>query len=405
MILTLDRTWTRLGLRLQQAGAWVADRLGGWCWIVLLAGLPWALPNWLFFGGKQHLWEACALWAQMGLLATFGVAAWRGIQTPRNLALAAYLLFAASNQLWMLIELKQQFGAVPDMVVQGALHLTVLLLAWLSATTLWTPAFLPRLLKAVAISGCLMMSYSVAQWMGFDPLFSGRDLPEGQELFHGMLGNSSHYGAYLALLAPCLWLQRGRVWRGWSLLNALLLWPASSTAAVVSYLGAGLVWAWRRSPRLGLALSMAAVLVLGIGSQTSWANFSGRQQAWAAYWPHFTEGRPWRGMSLGYVWLRSRQAQQEERTLKVWRYTHSEPYQLAIEQGVVGLGFLGLMVLAWTRRAARIWRTPVGGTLTAIMVAFLLNSLVNFPAHLWALGSFGFVAYAGVYVLSRESTT
>lgn len=379
--------------------------LGGGLWGLLLAGLPWAMPNWLFFGGKQHLWDACALWAQMGILVTFAVACWQGIKAPRNLALAAYLLFAAGNQLWMLVELKRQFGPVPDMVVQGALHLTVVVLAWLSATTLWTPTVLRRLLTAIAWSGCVMMTYSAAQWYGWDPLFSGRDLPPGQELVHGMLGNSSHYGAYLAFLAPCLWLQRGKVWRGWSLLNAVLLWPAGSTAAVLAYLGAGLVWAWRRSTRLGFALSLAALLVVAAGSQTSWANFSGRQQAWASYWPHLAEGRPWTGMTLGYVWLRSRQAQQEERTLKVWRYTHSEPFQVAIEQGVIGLALLGWVLLAWALHARQLWTHPLGPTLIAMMVAFLLNCLVNFPAHLWALGMFGFVAYAGIFVLTDEPTS
>lgn len=88
--------------------------------------------------------------------------------------------------------------------------------------------------------------------------------------------------------------------------------------------------------------------------------------------------------------------------LSTWRHVHNEFFQVAIEYGVIGLIFIFWMIRDCIREVIRLPKTPLVVTLSAILLALGVNSLVNFPVHLWVTGSYALVAYCGLRVVEAE---
>ena len=85
-----------------------------------------------------------------------------------------------------------------------------------------------------------------------------------------------------------------------------------------------------------------------------------------------------------------------------WGHLHNEFYETFLEQGAIGLGLVGWALWDSICQIPKILTSPLGIALSGLWMAFLLNSLLNFPAHLWVLASFGLLAYSGIYRLAVE---
>ena len=70
-----------------------------------------------------------------------------------------------------------------------------------------------------------------------------------------------------------------------------------------------------------------------------------------------------------------------------------------LEQGIIGVGLLTWLVIHTFRQAWQLRTHPTGLVLGSVFVAFVMNSVYHFPAHLWALGVWGLLALCGLEVL------
>ena len=153
---------------------------------------------------------------------------------------------------------------------------------------------------------------------------------------------------------------------------------------------------------MGGALTLITIFFIHSGQ---YLNLQGRWEAWAEYWRLYKHGgREITGLGLG--WTFSYALANPEGPLRVghqmWRHVHNEWFQVLIEQGVVGLGLIGWIVASWFKRWQALPITSLKWTLGGIMLVFLLATLTSFPLHLWGLGMFVLIAYAGTFVVERR---
>lgn len=378
-------------------------------WSILLAGLPFAhfLSKNLVVSYGLDPWHAQTTWMQAGLLALWGGSGGRARALPANRPFPAWLAWTAGITLyaWTVRVSQQQY---PLALALPMLHLAFLWLFYTLAVGTWTEAVRTTCWRALAWATVVVVAYGWVQVAHLDQFYLNIDqrVPEADVLV-GTIGNPSHFGAHLALCWPFVLAQKG--W-GWRLLDAalvgLLALTRSSSGCAAAWLLLTLTLAWRHPAqrrRLWAGSGLLAAMVLGWLALThpAWLSLQGREGAWPAIWKTWiVEGRSLTGWGLGE--LHTASAAITSGPLYKWRHAHCEPLQVWMETGAVGLGLVGWAVVDWGRHVRQLPKTPELGLFVALGAAFAVISLVSFPAHLWLLGSFGLIAYAGVYRLAQE---
>lgn len=379
-------------------------RWGEFGWVLFLAGLPWS-P---FLTRPIDLWHSQATWAHGWLIILTVGAIARGIRSFSNHPLAAWVLWSGLSWLLNWYHVMRQERLYPYATLMPWLHVIAIGCFYLAACTWWTRQTLTTLIRWVAISGTVSVLYGYLQLMNLDQFFTNREaiLVNGintyRDVIVGMVGNTSHYAAFLAFLIPC-WIAQRQWWARMTAIGAAgLILLAHSTGALVALAGSGLMlaWAWRRW--LGVTLLIAAiplgVLLLYL---PEWSQDHGRFAISQHFWSIF-QTHPITGMGLGWVMEQSRIV--TDPLLKSWRHLHNEFFQVALEQGLIGCSLVLWGLFHAFRRAWAVRQDRLAQTCAAILLAVTLNSLVNWPTHLWVLGSLGLMAYCGIYIVESDAT-
>ena len=374
--------------------------------MICLAGLPFAN----FLDRRVDPWHGQNAWLHgwMVLLGAWSLAGSQR-QTRGNPPLAWWLIWVLGCGWWTFIQTIAQNKEYSLVVLMPLVHMLIIALAYQAAQRCWTADGLTRLITAICVSCAVMMGYSFLQMANLDQFFVSIDKQSPHDLVVGTVGNPSHFSAYLAFCLPLLLLQRGWGWRmltgvNVGLLSYLVIVNASVGGAISAW--AALLWcAWHWNRRWVVGLIVVALAAVGYaGWHPALLNPQGRWQAWAAFWHIFSDprGHPITGFGPGFVLHLSQTITSHSSPIFQWRHVHQEYFQIAIEYGIIGLGLTIWALWDWAQTIRRLPKTPLVVALGGVWVAFLTNSLVSWPAHLWVLGSFGVLAYAGIYALRNE---
>lgn len=366
-------------------------------WLMVLAGLPFAV----FLNTNAPMWVCQYTWLGMGLIGLTGLWLAEGGHAPLiSLPLGVWFVWAMGRLGWMLMRpIADQLSISP--VMWPVFHLTFAILFLLVASATWTPEFLPILCRWIARSGVVVVGYSLLQWARLDQFYHPIDstLPT---IVGGVFGNPSLHGAHLSLLLPFFLLQTGWRWRSMSLVTLVLIFQTHSLAA---WAATGIVlvwWTWQTERR-----AIIGLLVLGgIGlsyllTHPADLDPSGRFSSWPAFWTMFRQ-QPILGFWTGFVLQNSLQI--TGGPLFNWRQVHNEYFQVLIEQGVLGAILLSWWLWETGQQMRRVSLSPLSVCFIGVLLAFAVNSLANFPAHLAVTASLGLTAYCGLRVLEHGAT-
>lgn len=364
-------------------------------WSVWLAGLPFA--PFLFFH-KFDLWHAQALWFQvgLGLLAVVGLADPKPSVPNRPLACWTAWVLCLTAGLWS--HLMLQTKTYPVVLLLGLGNFLLLPIFYSAFTSFWTPSRLGVLFRVLAWAGAVLVGYGLIQHAQMDPFFRNLDFGSAKEQIVGTVGNPSHFGTFLGLCLPIFLLQPERGWKYVAVIAGLLILLTDSTGAMVATAVGVAFWGWTQHPR-SRGVMLAGVLVTLVCAalmSPRFFNDGGRMENWRIYGQYIT-AQPILGHGPGFIKALSHEITYGP--LKHWRHVHCEPLQLLIEQGMVGLAAALWVTGETLKRAWRVRRSPLGACAGAMVLIFLFNSLVSFPAHLALLASLALVAVSTLWVL------
>ena len=324
------------------------------------------------------------------------------LQGVRNKPLGLLMAWWGVRTLFLWTAVVRSGQGYPVGMLPGVLHALLLVLAYFSLCQLLTPLSYALIGKWLAVSTLGLLGYGLLQLVSLDQFFTQLSPAFEGDLLVGTIGNPTHFAAQLALLSPWLWLQSGWFWKGVSVLAFLLLLLCGSTAGMLAYAAAFLVWGWHRFSSRRVLFSGVVLAGLGLFGVLSFQalNPHGRWEAWGQFYSYF-QHRPITGLGLGYVMELSK-IFVPGHPLYGWRHVHNEYFQLAIEGGVIALALVSWLIYQTGQRFARAVKTPTVVACAASLVALLVNSLLNFPLHLAGIGAYGLFAYVGLCLATPE---
>jgi O-antigen ligase/tetratricopeptide (TPR) repeat protein len=411
----------------QQASLSFLDRIQVGVLVVVAFVVP--LLMWPGLTDYNYTKTIASLVAISGLLIVWAMHAWKHnewtIRIPWPFLPAAGLILASLLSLL--------HAASGQLVVQSTVVLT-----WFASLALLTSNAIRHVRHARWILGALLASgiaaaiYGLLQYVGVLPGPAGTS---GLNAIVSTLGNRNHLGGLLLYLfyPSAIFLIRGRRWwtKALTLLAMVLLLATmilvQQTAVRISLvfvtlalIVAGFIFPVRRTIRanrrwigaLAGILVVGAALVLVIsqrtphttsGDETSWlaeqwASTSASARTWD-WWigVDMLQDHPVTGVGLGLYkvefiasradFLSTSRGQSYDKTFAHASQAHNEYVQAAAEMGIFGLVMVAatlatLAACLWrrmrrTRDAARLDLL----LLTAGILAFLIHSVVSFPAH------------------------
>lgn len=380
------------------------------CWGVFLAGLPFAHA--VIFPSNLSIWRAQTFWAQGWIVALFGMTLIYSTKSPMisNRPLGWWIVWTGLSVVWTWMTYLRNYQEHPLGLLAPSFHYLCVVFFFMAATRQWTAGMLQRLLRWIAWSGVILVGYGLLQYVGFDQFYRSMDVSATSDVLMGTLGNPTHFGTHLALLLPVFLWQPSRWWLFIAMLSTGLIVLTRSTSAVVCGYLVWIGWSLLEQKPWWMVggLGVGGTLLIGwlIRSDSSWVNPEGRLSMWSYLWQRYLDGEGKQqilGAGLGRIF------NDATRNLPGWpagwRHAHCEYLQVLIEQGVVGFGVVLWGIWDAVNRWRHLPRTGLSNALAGIGGVFLLAGAVNFPAHLWVLGSLGLVAYCGMYVLSVEPNT
>ena len=377
--------------------------LGEIGWIIFLAGLPFSQFLKVFVPINLDIWHCQAAWSQawIAILMCMGLA--NGTQrTFGNKVLAYWFSWISLWTLWSFSVGASRKEYPLDLTVAWV-HCLLLVIFYQLAIQSWNKEFLVKLIRCIAISGVIVMGYSLLQLAGLDQFFLDLDKKNNSSLV-GTIGNPSHYSAYLSMLFPLLMIQKGKQW--W-IARVACIGLLIRTVVVERCFGGitgllcGITFlAWFTDKRLFILLIVLMLSgIVWIVWTKHFPSNSGRFQVWKLFY-EWLKKIPETGLGVGFI--RTASTQITSGTLFQWRHVHNEYLQIAIEQGIIGLSLALWMVFDLAKKFYHSTKSNLSIVLAATGIVFLFNSLLNYPAHLWLLGSFGLISFCGIYVLANE---
>ncbi len=379
----------------------MARRIGQIGWCICLAGLPFA-P---FLDKKLDLWHMQTIWVQGWLVVLWALTFFSGTRrTVTNHALSIWILWIGLWSWFSWWATLREHQVYPVLSLMPVIHCLLLVLFYWTALQQWSSEVLRELFKWISYSAVILVVYGYLQLFNLDQFFaqlSGGD----KDVLVGTIGNVSHFSAYLACTVPIVLYRKGRRWK-----LAVLAYIGLFSVFLIKYKSLGGVcaaslavlwcaWFWHR--RLWIWLVLLAVIAAA--ASIYWIpdvlSSSGRIEAWVEYWQHFVKA-PITGRGPGFVMALSQKI--EVGPINHWRHVHNEYFQIALEQGLVGLGIVLWGLWRVVRLIRILPKTDELVVCVGILIAFLFNCLVNFPMHLWMVGSLGLLGYCGIYVLATE---
>jgi len=364
---------------------------------LLICILPWSN----FFFRKVDLWHAQGHFFQMGLLALFALSF---MVKPNyvqvlNKPLGIFILWVGliTGVRWMTIF--EKVSQYPLKLFLPFFNLLCFVLFYKLILEYIDEDRIKKIFKYLSYSVLLMLFYCVLQRLNLDEFFRNIDGSIPIDEFVGTIGNQSHLGGYLAIIQP-IFFSKSRL----NILSLILLWSiiifSHSASGIIIGIAVVLFYLimnkkWQQS------LLVAGLSVLGVIfaliKDVNFSSLSGRNIIWSDAFSMF-RAHPITGYGLGY-WGAQGIATGPNAT---WRHLHCEPYQYAIELGLIGL-FLIIWLIWDYFKTFRTIKTDLTIKIVSMFLGFCLLSLVSFPTHIWIVASIGMISYSFMYVIKNNS--
>ena len=376
-------------------------------WAVWLGLLPWAPFLYRLTGQTAiDLWHVQTAWFHVGLVLLGSCSLAQGWVSLPNRPLASWLLWNGlwTGWLWHVGMLKH--GVYPMPLLMGLGHLASIGVFWVVATNDLPHDTLPWLWRVLAWSAAGLVLYGVCQHLNLDQFFHDLDATVSRDQVQGTLGNPNHYGVFLAMSLPLFLSQPERWWKGLVVIALFLMSTTSSAGVWLSGSVGWLWWTWAQAPRWRWGL---LILLIGGGTLSLLLNAPevlnphGRLVTWRIMWPLLMK-QPITGFGPGFMMEASRGITDPAHPLYGWRHLHCEPYQVWLEQGLIGLGLASWVVGSALQRAWALRAHPLGAVCGAMLLAILANSCLNFPFHLAALSVWAMLAWITLWVLDEQES-
>lgn len=287
-----------------------------------------------------------------------------------------------------------------DPRIQGALHLaaahelvalSAIAAILFSRSEKWVQSFfqttlmVPLCLAAVAVAGGVLLT---------------KDVNAGVPLLH----NPSIAGSFLAIIAV-----GSNFLPIWLLCGAAIVHTGASTpllALLAGVLSRGLC----RQRRLGeprglLTLGVCGLLALCVGfvGAADAHDGNGRFPVWALVWRDFWHGPLWAklfGNGLGstplLVPLLQLDARYDPQSSRFFMYLHNDWLQLLYEAGLIGFGLSVALYLG------AVYHSRYNPRWAAMLAAYGVAMLTNFPLHQPLLALLGIVLLGGAYLEEKR---
>lgn len=370
-------------------------------WLMCLAGLPVSLMLGREICHLQlDLWHMQTAWMQGWIIVLWAGLMDEGRHFPKSIPLMELITWIGLCAWWGNMETSSMTQKYAVGLLMPLWHLMFIVMAYQAAVGWWTVRTLTAIFTVLAWTGLLSVVYAAVQSMNMDQFFhEANTVGHGADLMVGLLGNQTHFAAYLSFLMP-IWLFR-EGW-GWKVTAAMALLCLVVLHSSIALLAAGVtlaVWGWHQRWRVPFltVLGLGAMVVVWT-QHAELVSLHGRGLVWTEAWAMLQRGHAITGFGPGFL-IQFVKGLPPEHLLHGWTHLHNEFLQSWLEFGLIGLALIGWLLAEVGTR----WKIlPASNTRTILGLmglSVLLNSLVNFPAHLWALGSFGLIAWAGITVL------
>ena len=360
--------------------------------LILLCGLPFGH----FIFSKFDIWQAQGQFFQIGILVLF---CWSFFEKPQNKWVINKPLGVFSLWLGLLTAFWWMDGIVktghyPILLFFPFFNYLCFLLFYKLSIEYLDEKIIEKILNFLSYSVLIVLIYCVLQKLQLDQFYKA--LAEPKDELVGTIGNTGLLAGYLSLCQP-LFFKRGFK----NILALILLWLiliiAGSAGGIITGIVVILFWLlinkkWIHS--IGLIMSLGLISILLWDKLSLFFFDSGRFEIWANVFTNFkiapiTGGGLGRMLALGI------------NKGGLWKTAHCEPYQLALEAGIIGL-VLGIWCIEdYFRRFFRL-KTDLTKRLACIFLGFCVLSLTQFPAHLWLMASMGMISYSWLFVIEGE---
>ena len=379
-------------------------RIGQVCLIICLAGLPFAPFFWI---NKLDLWHAHNAWMHGWLGVLLCLVFLSGFKkTIGNKAIAMWFGWVTFITWLSFNQIIERHSVYNWTLLSAYIHMLLIILFYLIFTQIMDRDAIIEWLDVMAYPVAVLIAYGYLQILNLDQFFKQTNMGD-LDILVGTIGNPAHFNAYLACCVPIIFRKEGLAWNFVKAamigLFIIFIVKYKSIGGVLSAGAALLFISWFKSKKLCLALCLT-LLVAGISAIEyipALISSSGRIDSWREFYSYFAQ-RPILGFGAGFTGILGTSPEVVGTAINKWRHVHNEFFQIAIEQGVIGLFFIGYIVSQLILKIKNLSKTPELITLTGILIAFTLNCLVNFPAHLWMIGAVALAAYCGVYTLATE---
>ncbi len=253
-----------------------------------------------------------------------------------------------------------------------------------------------------------MAFYGILQKLNLDQFHRHFNTVGIPDAVVGTLGNPIHLSAWLSICLPILYYNSSI----FSSISIAAVWIVIIfTGSASGLIGATIVTVFYnifhkiRTKYDGFIFSflgflvLMGVLKLGIRHVFSFFNPSGRIEFWTKLLEIFRDSSIL-GRGLGILNVLK---MNNGLNLSVWRHAHQEYFQIALETGIIGLGIVVWGIISYYKIVFKLKHNKLTICLASIFLGFLINSLFNFPAHLWLTGTVAMFAYSSMFVLKSEA--
>lgn len=258
-----------------------------------------------------------------------------------------------------------------------------------------------RILKYLSYVIVLLCVYCILQIFDLDQFmqhFATTETAKYKDPLMGTIGNPTHLAGYLAMCLPILYYIRNR----FTTIAIFLVWViiilTGSFSGLIGALAVTIFYNLHHRIRFkheGFMYVIISIFLLVAAWRMGLANLvvnyfnpSGRYEFWKSIYPLFKKHSIIGG---GFGLVRSLPGG--------WEHAHQEFYQLAIEMGVIGLSLAIWCILDCFKRFER---SKLHICLFSIFIAFLINCMINYPAHLYLTGVLGIFSYASLYAIQGD---
>lgn len=379
-------------------------------WILLL-------PFAMFIFPGTDTWVAAGLWFQCGVFCLFLISFLeksKQFKPQENKALLILSFWIMLNTAMVFYDAAKS-SFYHHLSIFAFINFLTFLIFYKVCVDHLTRDDIRSILKYVSIGVAVVCFYCVFQKFNLDqfqnPIGTEHMIAENPKKFQtdhlvGTIGNPTHLAAYLGLSLPLFYMRKNKT----SFLIACLIWliiawtgsASGALTALVVTVFYGIFFKARSITPIVVGIVLYCVLFVMRGYD--FKEFSGiylNPQGRFEMWGNFIEvwkRRPILGYGLGYV----RFLRMTDSSKTTWSHVHSELIQTGVELGALGVISVFYCIYHYFKTFFKTFKGEMSVALAAMFLGFLVNSLFNFPAHLWLLSSLGMMAYTFMYVVRNE---